>query len=160
LNKKAGWKSLTGTTDFAEIAEKASPNPPSSAQSGAPDDHPNHTLAFHILVDRILGFIGSYYLKLGGASQIDALVFAGGLGEHSAVLRGAVAAHCKCLGFDIDEDKNNRADDVEGDIVDLGNDRGGKQNEGMHVLLCRTDEQLEMARQCALHPEFSNELKE
>jgi len=157
LNKKAGWKALTGTTDFAEIAEKAAPSPP-FAESGAQDEHPNHTLAFHILVDRILGFVGSYYLKLGGASQIDALVFAGGLGEHSAVLRSAVATRCKCIGFSIDEDKNKRADDMEGDVVDLGNNRGQEQNEGTRVLLCRTDEQLEMARQCALHPEFSNEL--
>ncbi|KDQ21448.1 hypothetical protein BOTBODRAFT_25891 [Botryobasidium botryosum FD-172 SS1] len=157
LNKKAGWKALTGTTDFAEIAEKAAPSP-RSAQSGGRDEHSNHTLAFHILVDRIIGFVGSYYLKLGGASHIDALVFAGGLGEHSAALRSAVAVRCKCLGFYISEDKNKRADDMEGDVVDLGDSHGQEHRGGMRVLLCHTDEQLEMARQCALHPEFSNEL--
>lgn len=136
LNKKAGWKALTGTTDFSEIAEKAS----SQRSSSASDAKERHALAFDIFMDRILGFIGSYYLKLGGASQIDALVFSGGIGEHSAVLRRAVVERCAGIGLHIDEKKNSGANDDEGDVVDLGSDTG--ENGSVKVLLCRTDEQV------------------
>ncbi|KAJ6166829.1 acetate kinase [Penicillium chermesinum] len=81
LNKKSGWKSLTGTTDFGEIAVDNAP--------------PSHKLAFDILVDRVLGYIGNYFLKLDG--RVDALVFAGGIGEKSALLRQALCARCESL---------------------------------------------------------------
>ncbi|ROT37016.1 acetate kinase [Sodiomyces alkalinus F11] len=125
LNKQSGWKSLTGTTDFRAISES---------------DDPACKLAFDIFVDRICGFVGSYYVALRG--QVDALVFAGGIGEKSSKLRDRVAQSVSCLGFEID-DTSNAAEitDVVQDVSAKGSRHG--------VLVCQTDEQFEMARSCA-----------
>jgi len=127
LNKGAGWKALTGTTDFGEIASS---------------DKEEMKLAFDLFVDRVCGFIGSYYVSLHG--QVDALVFAGGIGEKSARLRAAVTKHLGCLGFKLDEAKNDDASENEGAVQDISGD-GARHR----VLVCRTDEQMEMARACA-----------
>lgn len=126
LNKKSGWKALTGTTDFGTISSS---------------DDPACRLAFDILVDRIIGYIGNYYVKLGG--KVDALVFAGGIGEKAALLRTKVTERCNCLGFELDEAKN--AEIVQDVVQDIGSDSTKHQ-----ILICQTDEQFEMARQCAL----------
>jgi acetate kinase len=125
LNKESGWKSLTGTTNFGEIA-------------GSEED--KMKLAFDLVVDRICGFVGSYYVSLGG--KVDALVFAGGIGEKSEKLRRAVVEQCGCLGFEIDEERNGR--ELEGTVEEIG-----KEGARHRVLVCQTDEQFEMARACA-----------
>lgn len=130
LNKQSGWKALTGTTDFAQIANS---------------DKPQHKLAFDIFVDRICGFVGSYYVSLEG--KVDALVFAGGIGEKSSELRAAVVNRASCLGFSIDKQRNsNKVTEVVQDI--------GTAEAKHRVLVCQTDEQLEMARLCAKQPRF------
>jgi acetate kinase len=120
LNKKSGWKALTGTTDFAKIAV-----------SDAPD---THKLAFDIVVDRILGYIGSYYVKLNG--QVDAIVFAGGIGEKSALLRRTLVEQCRSLGVAIDPGANDKGPGDE-TVKDISLD--GK---GPRVLICQTNEQV------------------
>ncbi|KAH8113686.1 Acetokinase family-domain-containing protein [Phellopilus nigrolimitatus] len=140
LNRHAGWAALTGTSDFSVIAERA----------GSPD-HPRETLAFDLLVDRILGYVGGYFLKLGGAARVDALVFSGGIGERSARLRSALLERCGCLGFGLDERKNEGVDEAEGVVLEIGDGHGG-----MKSLVCRTDEQIEMARQCVLQDRFDD----
>lgn len=125
LNKESGWKSLTGTTDFGAIASSSSPE---------------MVLAFDIFVDRIMSYIGHYYVSLHG--KVDALVFAGGIGEKSAKLRQRVVEECRCLGFEIDEQKN--AEEVEEVVTDVGKE-GAKHK----TLVCQTDEQFEMAWYCA-----------
>jgi acetate kinase len=122
LNKKSGWKSLTGTTDFGKISSS---------------DRYEDKLAFNIFVDRILNYVGPYFTKLDG--EVDALVFAGGIGEKGGKLRQAVVQGVKCLGFAIDEEKNSLAlEDVVTDIT---------SNSARHkTLVVQTDEQLEMAR--------------
>lgn len=126
LNKQSGWKAMTGTTNFGIVADS---------------DDPQCRLAFDIFVDRVCGFIGSYYVSLEG--KVDALVFAGGIGEKSAKLRRAVVDRVSCLGFAIDETRNEKkiTETVqEVDQADAGHHR---------VLVCQTDEQYEMARICA-----------
>lgn len=118
LNKRSGWKALTGTTDFSKIAVE-----------NAPD---SHKLAFNIFVDRIVGYVGNYFVKLGG--QVDALVFAGGIGEKSAFLRSRVVEKCICLGFTIDEDKNNQPGQAR--VVEIGKDSK------LRTLICQTDEEV------------------
>jgi acetate kinase len=130
LNKSSGWRALTGTTNFGIIASSSSPE---------------MKLAFDIFVDRICGFVGSYYVTLGG--QVDALVFAGGIGEKSAELRKRVVGACECLGFRIDGSKNERK--VE-DVVQEVGAKGARHR----VLVCQTDEQFEMARGCAADEEL------
>lgn len=132
LNKEAGWKALTGTTNFGAIV-------------AASDSDPKMRLAFDLFVDRICGFIGSYYVSLHG--RVDALVFAGGIGEKSDRLRSAVVDNLACLGFGIDETANGRklsnvVEDIS--VTDVKH----------KVLVCSTDEQFEMARICADDKEF------
>ncbi|KAI9369100.1 Acetokinase family-domain-containing protein [Aspergillus egyptiacus] len=131
LNKKSGWKALTGTTDFSQIAVE---NPPS----------PEHKLAFDILVDRIVGFVGNYYVKLGGG--VDAIVFAGGIGEKSALLRKAVVEKCRCLGFAIDPAANDKGPGDGETVLDITSKSGDESTK--RVLICQTDEQFEMAYNC------------
>jgi len=101
LNQKSGWKALTGTTDFGEI-------------SASKDTKFN--LAFDLFVNRILAFVGSYYVTLSG--KVDALVFAGGIGENGARLRKAVTHGVECLGFTFDEEANeSKVDDTVVDIT-------------------------------------------
>lgn len=114
---------MTGTTDFAEIAVE---NPPTE----------NHKLAFDILVDRILGYIGSYYLKLNG--QVDALVFAGGIGEKSALLRRVLSERCQSLGVAIDSAANDKGPDDDQPVMDVTKGAG----KGPRVLICQTNEQV------------------
>ncbi|EXL80523.1 acetate kinase [Fusarium oxysporum f. sp. conglutinans race 2 54008] len=125
LNKESGWKSMTGTTNFGVVAES---------------DEPTHRLAFEIFVDRIAGFVGSYFVTLEG--RVDALVFAGGIGEHSAKLRSAVVERVACLGFALDDASNQEP--IKDVVQELG-----KRDARQRVLVCQTDEQLEMARLCA-----------
>lgn len=123
LNKQSGWKALTGTTNFAEIAV---PNPPSKA----------HKLAFDIFVDRILGYIGSYYVKLN--AEIDGVVFSGGIGEKSALLRKTLVEKCQCLGLAIDDAANDKGPGDEETVKDISKGSG----KGPRVLVCQTNEQV------------------
>nr|POE79583.1 pyruvate decarboxylase [Quercus suber] len=133
LNKKSGWAALTGTTDFGQISSRAQ------------DGDEQCRLAFDLFVDRIVGYVGAYYARMGGA--VDALVFAGGIGEKGAQLRQAVVARVRCLGFDLDDAKNgDLADDAV--VVDVS-----ASSARHRVLVCQTDEQEEMARQCVAQAE-------
>ncbi|KAF2862473.1 acetate kinase [Piedraia hortae CBS 480.64] len=120
LNKESGWKVLTGTTDFGSISTRAEKGDEKCK------------LAFDLMVDRICGFVGAYFVKLEG--KVDALVFAGGIGEHGASLRKAVVQKVACLGFGID----NESPELKAVVTELG----------PKTLICKTDEQAEMAREC------------
>ncbi|KAL8646262.1 MAG: hypothetical protein Q9226_006942 [Calogaya cf. arnoldii] len=125
LNKRSGWKALTGTTDFGHISSSS---------------EPQCKLAFDIFTDRIVSYIGSYHVKLEG--RVDALVFAGGIGEKADLLRSRVVEKCRCLGFELDQRKNEGP--MEDTVTDISSP-GAKHR----TLVCQTDEQFEMARQCA-----------
>lgn len=127
LNRESGWEALTGTTDFGTI----------TARAGKGDSACK--MAFDILVDRLIGYIGSYYVKMGG--KVDALVFAGGIGEQGTELRRAVVSKVEVLGFELDEEKNGALGNGVVETVSVE----GKRHA---VLVCRTDEQAEMAEQC------------
>lgn len=146
LNKQAGWKAVTGTSDFAEIAK-----------ADAPD---THQLALNIFVDRVIGYLGNYYVKLGG--EVDAVVFAGGIGEKSALLRKRVVEGVACLGFAIDTKANEQMETGDNGVTEIGDHNGKK------TLICETDEdvggllfafwsfaddiQFEMAYNTMMHP--------
>ena len=129
LNKESGWASLTGTTDFATITQKMK-----SGDAAA-------KLAFDILVDRICAYIGAYFMKLQG--EVKALVFAGGIGEHSHELREAIMQRVKFLSFIPDYKASEGIEGKKGVALDLGYERSEHR-----ILLVRTDEQEEMAREC------------
>ncbi|KAI6868095.1 acetate kinase [Hortaea werneckii] len=164
LNQESGWKSITGTTDFGAICSRAFPpssstststsSSPAAATKPVPEEQEQEErrlahLAFTLLVTRIVDFIAAYYVKLSG--EVDALVFAGGVGEKSPQLRRAVVERVKSLGFEVDGGANAEPEftgEEEG-----GGGRGvvaeiGKSGAKHRVLVCQTDEQREMAREC------------
>ena len=105
LNKESGWKALTGTTDFGEVSARA--------EQGDEDAK----LAFEVFVDRLVGYVGAYFVKLGG--EVEALVFAGGIGEKGSQLREAVVKKVGCLGFALDAAANGKGSGEEV-VVDVG----------------------------------------
>ncbi|GAB1743407.1 hypothetical protein NU219Hw_g9242t1 [Hortaea werneckii] len=153
LNQESGWKSWVGTTDFGRLCGMAFPSPSSSSSSTNEEEEEEEEkrklahLAFTILVTRIVDFIAAYYVKLSG--EVDALVFAGGIGEKSSQLRAAVVERLGCLGFELDGSVNANPP-AEGDVVEIGRRPGTQEEEKKHhrVVICRTDEQREMAREC------------
>ena len=121
-------------------------------------------------MDRVLHYVGAYHLKLH--ADVDALVFAGGIGEKSVELRNMVSERVECLGYrKVDQHTNENLGEEE--VVDISEDKEGKGK----ILVVKTDEQvcliffsrdqicgdlhivlsqLEMARECALEPKFWN----
>ncbi|RDX42131.1 acetate and butyrate kinase [Lentinus brumalis] len=151
LNKRSGWNALTGTTDFGEIVKQMKEVDARLARGEeVTEEDGKWRLAFDLFLDRILGYLGGYYVKLGG--KVDALVFAGGIGERSVELREAVVAHAACVGFSLDPELNKKVDSNEDVVVDVG-----PSSDGHHVLVCRTDEQHEMAKECAFDSRFWEE---
>lgn len=104
-------------------------------------------LAFDIFVDRILNYVGTYYVTLHG--KVDALVFAGGIGEKSDKLRSKVAEQASCLGFEVDDELNKKQIK---DVVQNVGKKGAKHS----LLVCQTNEQFEMARYCAIDERLFN----
>ncbi|BFZ56828.1 hypothetical protein PYCC9005_003876 [Savitreella phatthalungensis] len=129
LNKEAGWKAMTGTSDFGKIVTAAT-------EGDDKLDSKACQLVVDMMVDRLAKVIGGYFVALEG--KVDALVFAGGIGEKSGYLRSKVVDRVRCLGFSAinpDTGDGHRDDDR---VVKTLADR---------ILLVRTDEQLQMARE-------------
>lgn len=66
---------------------------------------------------------------------MDALVFAGGIGEKAALLRTSVVEKCGCLGFELDQQTNNNV--IEYVVRDIG-----KEGTRHRTLVCQTNEQV------------------
>lgn len=81
---------MVGTTDFGKVVK------------GMNEGDEKMKLLFDLFVDRIVGYIGNYFVKLEGI--IDALTFSGGIGEKSEDLRKAVIDKVVCLGFQLAND--------------------------------------------------------
>ncbi|CAD7067731.1 unnamed protein product [Tilletia caries] len=90
LNSKSGWLALAGTRDFEEIVARKD----GRVEGCTDEERRKARLAFDVFVDRVLAYLGAYTFKIlaTGAQHVDALVFSGGIGEHSTELRMALAA--------------------------------------------------------------------
>jgi acetate kinase len=71
----------------------------------ARDKNPEARLAIEMFCYSIRKSIGAMAAVLGG---IDMLVFTGGIGEHSAVVRHQICSRLKHLGIVLDEAANDR----------------------------------------------------
>jgi acetate kinase len=60
-------------------------------------------LAITIFCTRVKKYIGAYLAEMGGA---DAVIFTGGIGENSAVIRKRVCDGLAWMGLSIDPEKN------------------------------------------------------
>jgi acetate kinase len=94
LNKASGLKGIAGSGDMRSILQKM---------------HAGDTrarLAFDMFTHRLRSFIGAMLASLEG---LDALVFAGGIGENAAEVRTAACQAFGFLGLKLDEQKNARS---------------------------------------------------
>ena len=93
LSKNGGLLGVSGVSnDLREVS------------AAAADGNARAELAINMFVCSIVRFIGAYYAELGG---LDQLVFTGGIGENSDLVRSRVCAQIRHLGVELDEEKNS-----------------------------------------------------
>ena len=91
LNKQSGLKGICGENDMRTISQKAE------------DGDKRAKLALAIFSYRIKKYIGAYMAALGG---VDCIVFTGGIGENSALVRQMSCQGMERLGLLVDSSKN------------------------------------------------------
>jgi acetate kinase len=102
LNEQSGLLGVSGVSaDLREVLHAVG------------DGHLRATLARDMFVHRLVETIGGMLASLGG---LDALVFTGGIGEHSADIRSLACASFEFLGLRLDGARNS-ADPVDTDIA-------------------------------------------
>jgi acetate kinase len=92
-------------------------------------------LAIDMFVQSIVRYIGSFYLDLNG---LDYLVFTGGIGENSSLIRKLVCDKLKILGVELDSEANQTK---KGELSVLSTEKSSAS-----VMLIPTDEELGIAR--------------
>jgi acetate kinase len=93
-------------------------------------------LAFDVYAHYVIRAAGAMLAVLGG---VDAIVFTGGVGEHTPALRERVGAHFAFLGLEVDAARNNSAGG-DGDI--------SAPESKVRVLVIHAEEEWEIAREC------------
>ncbi len=97
LSKNGGLLGISGiSNDLREVEE--------SAEAG----NERAKLAIDVYCNGIIRYIGSYYAELGG---LDHIVFTGGIGENSKIVRKIVLLQLKHFGIELDENKNDNIPD-------------------------------------------------
>ena len=92
LNKESGLKGICGENDMRTISEAAG-----RGESRA-------RLALAMFCYRLNKYIGAYMAALGG---VDCIVFTGGIGENSAIVRQMSCQGMEWLGVTLDDEKNS-----------------------------------------------------
>ena len=123
LEHRSGLLGLTGTADMRSILQAEA------------DGSEEAAIAVEVYLHRLRAAVAAMAAAMDG---LDALVFTGGVGEGSAVIRSRTARGLGFLGVEIDEDAN-AAPDAEADIG------AGEARVRMFVVQARED--LEIARQ-------------
>lgn len=124
LNKASGLKGIAGSSDMRQVLQKM---------------HEGDTLsrlAFDVFTHRLRASIGAMLASLGG---MDALVFAGGIGENAVEVRAAACAAFGFLGLKLDERKNAQSPADE----DIATD-----DSQVRVLIVQTQEDWAIAQEC------------
>jgi len=124
LTHQAGLRGVSGVGDMREVLLRAHAGDADAA------------LARDLFVYRLRKYIGAYFAILGG---LDALIFTGGIGEHSAEIRARCCAEMEHLGLALDADRNSAPQP----------DRISHANSRAAILVVPTNEELAIARQVA-----------
>ncbi|MBE9521603.1 MAG: acetate kinase [Proteobacteria bacterium] len=124
LNKESGLKGICGENDMRTISE--------AAEQG----NSRARLALTMFCYRLKKYIGAYMAALGG---VDCIVFTGGIGENSAIVRQMCCQGLERLGLTLDEEKNSIR---QKDILEIQSD-----DSRVSLLVIPTDEEYEIASQ-------------
>ena len=123
LNSASGLRGLGGSSDMREILGRCERGDVSAQ------------LAFDVFCHRVRKYVGAYLAVLG---RCDAIVFTGGIGEHSAPVRARVLNGLDALGIAVDPDRNDANESVV-----------SPDGASVALLAVPTDEEREIARQTA-----------
>lgn len=139
LNNHSGLAGLSGVgNDMRDIERRA----------GEGDE--DCRLALHVFAHRLRKYIGAYAAVMGG---VDAIVFTGGIGQHSALIRHRACQRLEFLGAKFDEDRNRDARVDASPAAALEGIEKVAELSATHsrvrLLVVATDEQLELAREAA-----------
>jgi acetate kinase len=124
INKKCGVLGISGISSDMRDVEDA-----------AVEGNERATLALEILEYQIIKYIGAYTAAMNG---LDAIVFTGGVGENSFIVRGAVCKQLSYFGVAINMDLNNNS---KGKFVELSTPASK-----VKVYVIPTNEELVIAR--------------
>jgi len=124
LYRDSGLRGLSGVNDFRELTQRMLAGDQAAR------------LAFDVYAYRVRKYVGAYYAALG---ELHAVVFTGGVGQHSAQLRAAALEGLSRMGIELDPERNDAP----------GNDARTVSADGSEVavLVIPTDEEWEIARQ-------------
>ena len=126
LNKRSGLLGLSGvSSDMREVLRAAD------------QGHQRAQIALKAYCYRVRKYIGAYVASMGG---LDVLVFTGGVGQGSAIVRALALQSLDCMGITLDEKRNQ---DARGDEISLIS----SDNSKVTVLVVPTDEERMMARE-------------
>jgi acetate kinase len=126
LNKKSGLLGLSGvSSDMREILRAAD------------QGHQRALLALKAYCYRVRKYIGAYVASMGG---LDAVIFTGGVGQGSAIVRALALQGLECMGITLDDKRNREAS---GDEIS----RISTDDSEVAVLVVPTDEERMMARE-------------
>ncbi|HXX79862.1 MAG TPA: acetate/propionate family kinase, partial [Ktedonobacteraceae bacterium] len=124
LNKASGLKGISGAGDMRQVLLDMK------------EGNSRAKLAFDMFVHRLRYFIGAMLASLGG---LDALVFAGGIGENAAEVREAACEGFTFLGLKLDAQRNAQS---------LADQVISAVDSAILVLIIHTQEDWEIAREC------------
>ena len=129
LNERSGLLGVSGLSrDMRELL---------SAAEGKPDSRA--ALALDMFCYRVRKYIGAYLAVLGGA---DAVVFGGGIGERSAMIRARICAGMSWCGLRLDSGRNEAAVRVaSGDAIKIS-----EKDAPLACYVAGVDEEVEIAR--------------
>lgn len=126
LNKNCGMLGISGiSSDCRDVTE--------AAFAGSE----RALLTLDMVAYRIKKYVGAFAAVLGG---VDAIIFTGGIGEHSFSIRRRVMEDMEYLGVDFDFELNNNP--PKGDVAVLS-----KPDSAVKVAIIPTNEELVIARE-------------
>jgi acetate kinase len=126
LNKKSGLLGLSGvSSDMREVLRAAD------------QGHQRALIALKAYCYRVRKYIGAYVASMGG---LDTVIFTGGVGQGSAVVRALALQGLECMGITVDDKRNREAS---GDEIN----RISTDDSKVAVLVVPTDEERMMARE-------------
>jgi acetate kinase len=125
LNKQSGLLGISGlTANMRELLAEIDENGDRRAR-----------LAVDVFCYRVRKYIGAYLAAMDGA---DAVIFAGGIGEHSPAIRARICEGLDWLGIHADANRNAALTNGEGRFDDAGS--------RVQLWVIPTDEELLIAR--------------
>ena len=126
LNKKSGLLGLSGvSSDMREILRAAD------------QGHQRALIALKAYCYRVRKYIGAYVASMGG---LDAVIFTGGVGQGSAVIRALALQGLECMGIKLEGKRNQDASPDEITCISTDDSK-------VTALLVPTDEERMMARE-------------